>query len=74
MTPAEASFKMQSLCSQAPVVPVLVIDDLAHAVPLARALITGGLSVLEVTLRTPVALAAIAAMATVPGARWAQAH
>ena len=68
MTPAEASFKMHSLCSQAPVVPVLVIDDLAHAVPLARALIAGGLSVLEVTLRTPVALAAIAAMATVPGA------
>ncbi len=68
MTPTEASFQMHSLCSQAPVIPVLVIDDLTHAVPLAQALIAGGLSVLEVTLRTPVALAAITAMATVPGA------
>ena len=68
MTPTEASFQIHSLCSQAPVIPVLVIDDLTHAVPLAQALIAGGLSVLEVTLRTPVALAAITAMATVPGA------
>lgn len=42
-----------------PVIPVIVIDDLAQAVPLARALIAGGVRVLEVTLRTPVALAAI---------------
>lgn len=42
-----------------PVIPVLVIDDLAAAVPLARALCAGGLSVLEVTLRTPIGLQAI---------------
>ncbi|MFZ1642526.1 MAG: bifunctional 4-hydroxy-2-oxoglutarate aldolase/2-dehydro-3-deoxy-phosphogluconate aldolase [Candidatus Contendobacter sp.] len=46
-----------------PVIPVIVIEDLAHAVPLARALVAGGVRVLEVTLRTPVALAAIRAMA-----------
>jgi 2-dehydro-3-deoxyphosphogluconate aldolase/(4S)-4-hydroxy-2-oxoglutarate aldolase len=43
----------------APMVPVLVIDDLKDAVPLARALVAGGLPVLEVTLRTPAALEAI---------------
>jgi 2-dehydro-3-deoxyphosphogluconate aldolase / (4S)-4-hydroxy-2-oxoglutarate aldolase len=52
----------------APVIPVLVVDDVAHAIPLARALVAGGLPVLEVTLRTPAALDVIAAMATVPGA------
>ncbi len=46
-----------------PVMPVIIIEDLAHAIPLARALFTGGVRVLEVTLRTPVALAAIRAMA-----------
>ena len=46
----------------APVVPVLIIERLEHAVPLARALSAGGLCVLEVTMRTPVALAAIEAM------------
>ncbi len=46
-----------------PVIPVIVIDDLAHAVPLARALVAGGVCVLEVTLRTPVALQAISAIA-----------
>lgn len=52
----------------APVIPVIVIDDLDHAEPLARALVTGGLPILEVTLRTPVALDAIRAMKQVPGA------
>jgi 2-dehydro-3-deoxyphosphogluconate aldolase/(4S)-4-hydroxy-2-oxoglutarate aldolase len=52
----------------APVIPVIVIEDEAHAVPLAEALVAGGLSVLEVTLRTPAALAAIRAMKEVPGA------
>ena len=47
----------------APVIPVLVIHDLATAVPMARALVEGGLPVLEVTLRTPCALEAIAAIA-----------
>jgi len=46
-----------------PVIPVIIIDALADAVPLARALVAGGIRVLEVTLRTPVALAAIRAIA-----------
>lgn len=50
------------ICQLAPVVPVLVIDDLDKAVPLAEALVAGGLRALEVTLRTPVALDAIRAM------------
>lgn len=45
------------------VIPVIAIDDLAHAVPLARALVAGGIRVLEVTLRTVHGLAAIRAMA-----------
>jgi 2-dehydro-3-deoxyphosphogluconate aldolase/(4S)-4-hydroxy-2-oxoglutarate aldolase len=52
-----------SLLSLVPVVPVVVLDDLAHAVPVARALVAGGLPVIELTLRTPVALDAIAAIA-----------
>ena len=56
------------LMRMAPVIPVLVIDDPAHARPLAEALVAGGLPVLEVTLRTPAALAAVEAMAAVPGA------
>ena len=56
------------IMSKAPVIPVIVIEDLAHAVPLAEALVAGGLSVLEVTLRTPAALDAIRAMREVPGA------
>lgn len=46
-----------------PVIPVIVIDELAQAVPLAKALVAGGVKVLEVTLRTPVALDAIRAIA-----------
>jgi 2-dehydro-3-deoxyphosphogluconate aldolase/(4S)-4-hydroxy-2-oxoglutarate aldolase len=45
------------------IVPVIVIKDLTHAVPLARALVEGGLNILEVTLRTPAALDAIRAIA-----------
>lgn len=67
MTPAQQSAKSLEICRLAPVVPVLVIDDLAHAAPLAAALVAGGLPALEVTLRTPVALDAIRAMAAVPG-------
>ncbi len=52
-----------ALFSRAPVVPVLTIDDFEIAVPLARALCDGGLPVIEVTLRTRAALAAIAAIA-----------
>ena len=52
-------YSAQDVFAASPVVPVLVIHELEHAVPLAKALIAGGISVLEVTLRTPVALAAI---------------
>lgn len=67
MTPAAQSAEAEKICRLAPVVPVLVIDDLAQARPLAEALVAGGLPALEVTLRTPVALDAIRAMAEVPG-------
>lgn len=63
-----ATPSMHMLCHQAPVIPVLSITDLTHAVPLAEALIAGGLPVLEVSLSTPVALRAISLMARVPGA------
>jgi 2-dehydro-3-deoxyphosphogluconate aldolase/(4S)-4-hydroxy-2-oxoglutarate aldolase len=53
---------IREIVGLAPVIPVLTITDLDHAVPLARALCAGGLTVLEITLRTPVALAAIEAM------------
>lgn len=52
----------------APVIPVLVIDDAAHARPIAEALVAGGLPALEVTLRTPAAIEVIAEMARVEGA------
>jgi 2-dehydro-3-deoxyphosphogluconate aldolase/(4S)-4-hydroxy-2-oxoglutarate aldolase len=52
----------------ASVIPVIAIDDPEHAVPLARALVAGGIRVLEVTLRTPHGLGAIRAMAQVEGA------
>lgn len=64
---SDASRHMRKLCGLAPVVPVLVVEDVAQARPLAGALIAGGLPVLEVTLRTPAALDAIRAMAQVPG-------
>ncbi|WP_136682869.1 bifunctional 4-hydroxy-2-oxoglutarate aldolase/2-dehydro-3-deoxy-phosphogluconate aldolase [Falsirhodobacter xinxiangensis] len=67
MTPAEQSRRSAEICRLAPVIPVLVIDDLAHARPLAEALVEGGLPVLEVTLRTPVALDVIREMAAVEG-------
>ena len=50
---------LQLLPSYGPVIPVIVIDELEHAVPMARALVAGGVRVLEVTLRTPVALRAM---------------
>lgn len=53
---------IREIVGLAPVIPVLTITELEHAVPLARALFAGGLTVLEITLRTPVALAAIEAM------------
>jgi 2-dehydro-3-deoxyphosphogluconate aldolase/(4S)-4-hydroxy-2-oxoglutarate aldolase len=52
----------------APVIPVLIVDRVADAVPLAQALVAGGLPALEVTMRTPVALEVMREMAQVPGA------
>ena len=56
------------MLSRAPVIPVIILDDVDAARPLAEALVDGGLPVLEVTLRTPNALRVIAEMAKVPGA------
>ena len=58
-TPLTARAVMQD----APVIPVIVLQDVAHAVPMARALVAGGIRMLEVTLRTPQALACIEAIA-----------
>lgn len=54
--------KIREVLALAPVVPVLTVEHLAHAAPLARALYAGGLKVLEITLRTAVALKVIEAM------------
>lgn len=59
---------LDRIMTAAPVIPVLVIDRVEDAVPIAEALVAGGLPVLEVTLRTPAALDAIRAMKPVPGA------
>lgn len=55
--------KLASILALAPVVPVVIIDDVRHAVPLARALVAGGIRAIEVTLRTPAAMDAIRAIA-----------
>ncbi len=49
----------KDILTMGPVIPVMVIDDLHDAIPLARALVLGGVRVLEITLRTPIALEAI---------------
>lgn len=59
---------IETIMRTAPVIPVLVIDDVAHARPIAEALVAGGLKVLEVTLRTPAALDVIREMSKVKGA------
>lgn len=61
------SDEIRPLCGLAPIIPVLVVDEVGQAKPLAEALVAGGLPVLEVTLRTPAALDVIAAMADVAG-------
>ncbi|MGW4566301.1 bifunctional 4-hydroxy-2-oxoglutarate aldolase/2-dehydro-3-deoxy-phosphogluconate aldolase [Streptomyces sp. NPDC004561] len=69
MTSPVPSLPAVSVLDLAPVVPVLVLSDAADAVPLARALVAGGLPAVEVTLRTPAALDAVRAIAgEVPGA------
>jgi 2-dehydro-3-deoxyphosphogluconate aldolase/(4S)-4-hydroxy-2-oxoglutarate aldolase len=62
------SAAVRAICAMAPVIPVIVIDRAEDAGWLAEVLVAAGLPVLEVTLRTPAALAAVAAMAAVPGA------
>ncbi|MFK7752788.1 MAG: bifunctional 4-hydroxy-2-oxoglutarate aldolase/2-dehydro-3-deoxy-phosphogluconate aldolase [Sedimentitalea sp.] len=62
-----ASARTREICAMAPIVPVLVVDNVDHARPLAEALVAGGLPALEVTLRTPAALDVIAEMAQVEG-------
>lgn len=59
---------VETIMRTAPVIPVLVIEDVAHARPIAEALVAGGLTVLEVTLRTAAALDVIAEMKKVEGA------
>jgi 2-dehydro-3-deoxyphosphogluconate aldolase/(4S)-4-hydroxy-2-oxoglutarate aldolase len=59
---------IEQIMALAPVIPVIVIDRVEDAVPLAEALVAGGLPVLEVTLRTPAALDAMKAMKQVTGA------
>lgn len=54
---------LKSILQAAPVIPVLVVEDWKSAVPLARALVAGGLSAIEITLRTPAALEALRAVA-----------
>jgi 2-dehydro-3-deoxyphosphogluconate aldolase/(4S)-4-hydroxy-2-oxoglutarate aldolase len=58
-----SSFTALQVMQDAPVIPVIVLNDVAHAVPLARALVAGGVRMLEVTLRTPQALACMEAIA-----------
>src|SRR6476469_742808 len=53
-----------SLLDRVPVIPVVVLDDVAQAVPVATALVEGGVPVIELTLRTPVALACLERIAT----------
>lgn len=59
---------IEAIMRLAPVIPVLVIDEIDYARPIAEALVAGGLCALEVTLRTPVALDAMREMAKVEGA------
>lgn len=64
---SDKSIRAREICALAPIVPVLIVDEVAHAAPLAKALVAGGLPALEVTLRTPAALDVIRAMADVAG-------
>ncbi|MCW2411080.1 MULTISPECIES: bifunctional 4-hydroxy-2-oxoglutarate aldolase/2-dehydro-3-deoxy-phosphogluconate aldolase [unclassified Sphingobium] len=62
------SMTVDDVMALAPVIPVLIVESVADAVPLAQALVAGGLPALEVTMRTPVALEVMREMAQVPGA------
>ncbi|MBU2982273.1 bifunctional 4-hydroxy-2-oxoglutarate aldolase/2-dehydro-3-deoxy-phosphogluconate aldolase [Lentibacter algarum] len=67
MTAKDASKRARDVCERAAVMPVLVVEDAANAKPLAEALVAGGLSALEVTLRTPAALDVIKEMSEISG-------
>lgn len=62
------SVAVEKVMRLAPVIPVLVIEDIEHALPIAESLVAGGLPALEVTLRTECAIEAIKVMKSVPGA------
>ena len=62
-THSQARFTALQVMQDASVIPVIVLNDVAHAVPMARALVAGGIRMLEVTLRTPQALACMEAIA-----------
>ncbi len=62
LSPSSSLTSLQVM-QDAPVIPVIVLNDVAHAVPMAQALVAGGIRMLEVTLRTPQALACIEAIA-----------
>jgi 2-dehydro-3-deoxyphosphogluconate aldolase/(4S)-4-hydroxy-2-oxoglutarate aldolase len=68
MMHVDGRLDVDGVMALAPVVPVLGIEDAAHARPIAEALVAGGIRALEVTLRTPAALEVIAEMAKVEGA------
>lgn len=68
MAQASRPLSLDQILAIAPVIPVLVIDRIEDARPIAEALVAGGLPVIEVTFRTPVALQAVAAMKGVHGA------
>ncbi|MEG1768624.1 MAG: bifunctional 4-hydroxy-2-oxoglutarate aldolase/2-dehydro-3-deoxy-phosphogluconate aldolase [Comamonas sp.] len=63
MNTSSQRLSAEDVMRDAPVIPVIVLNDVQHAVPLARALVAGGIRMLEVTLRTPQALACIEAIA-----------
>ncbi len=63
LNPVPATLTALDVMRDAPVIPVIVLEDVAQAVPLARALVAGGIRMLEVTLRTPAALACIEVIA-----------
>ncbi len=67
LDPTSANGLIREICTLAPIIPVLVIEDVGTARPLAEALVAGGLPALEVTLRTPDALEAIRIMSEVSG-------
>lgn len=63
LKPLPAQLSALDVMRDAPVIPVIVLQKIEHAVPMARALVAGGIRMLEVTLRTPVALQCIEAIA-----------